>query len=349
MASRWRRAFHKTVTVLAVAYPAALLATALLLRFAGEDWWVSGVALYLPRFVFGLPLPLLALLLALARRRRLLALQGVSLFLWLFPLMGLTLGWPGSVPDGAPSIRVLSYNVNSGWGGFPKIADEVNRYGPDVALFVELPGNADELRNLLAAKYPHFHTSTQFAIASRFPIRSAIDPERLGYFGAKRSPRYMRYEVDTSLGPVTFYLIHPVSPRGSFHSVRGQGLRKEILSGRLFAGTNARDVQETSGLRMLQVRTVAERAAAERGPTVIAGDSNLPYLSPTRARYLGRFRDGFGSTRVGFGYTYPTKLPWMRIDLISSNDQLDFSGFQVGESRDSDHLCVVADLFKTGG
>src|SRR3954465_40494 len=113
-----RRWFRATFAVLAIAYPVALLLTLLALRFIGEDWWVTAVGLYLPRVGFALPLPLLALGLVLQRRWRLLALQMVSLWLILVPIMGLVVVWRTYPADAERSFRILTYNVDSGSGGF---------------------------------------------------------------------------------------------------------------------------------------------------------------------------------------------------------------------------------------
>jgi endonuclease/exonuclease/phosphatase family metal-dependent hydrolase len=79
---------------------------------------------------------------------------------------------------------------------------------------------------------------------------------------------------------------------------------------------------------------------------VIGGDTNLPGLSVVLGEYLSGFRDGFSQAGWGFGYTYPTDKwrPWMRIDRILASNALRFTGFEVGQSKVSDHRCVVADL-----
>src|SRR4051812_7884499 len=87
------RTVQKGLTLLGVGYPLALLLLVLLLRLVGDDWWVTSVALYLPPLGFALPLPFVALALLLAQRWRLLAAQLVSVWLLLFPLMGLALSW----------------------------------------------------------------------------------------------------------------------------------------------------------------------------------------------------------------------------------------------------------------
>jgi endonuclease/exonuclease/phosphatase family metal-dependent hydrolase len=99
-------------------------------------------------------------------------------------------------------------------------------------------------------------------------------------------------------------------------------------------------------LRMSQVRTFARMAARETLPVIIAGDTNLPNLSPS-LDYVRDFQDGFADAGRGLGYTFPARSPWMRIDRIMASRQLRFLSFDVGSSRASDHLCVVADLGRT--
>jgi endonuclease/exonuclease/phosphatase family metal-dependent hydrolase len=239
---------------------------------------------------------------------------------------------------------VLSYNVDSCIGGCADIVQEVDRYSPDVVLMQEI-AHADVLEELLRARYPTVDVSTQFVIASRYPFVSTSDPPELRYSGQARSPRWVRRVVDTPLGPITFYDVHPASPREDFAALRGHGLRREILSGRLFSGNAAPLIAKNAGLRALQVQSFAESAARVSGPVVIAGDTNLPGLSKILGRYLSQYADGFREAGWGLGYTYPNdRTPWMRIDRILASDQLRFVGFDVGTSPASDHLCVVADL-----
>jgi vancomycin resistance protein VanJ len=344
MSPRTKRWSSRLLTLLAIAYPLTLAGICLLLRYAGERWWVTGVALYLPRFGFVLPLPLLVLLIGLARRWRLLWSQLAAACV-LLPLLGFNLATPFSTDDTTrPRLRVLSYNVNSGYGDFRAVAQEVSRFAPDVVLIQELFTGSKPLEDELRKTFAHLHVSTQFLVASRYPLSSVVDPERLDFFGAKRSPRFMKYVVDSPLGPITIFNVHPVSPRGGVYAIRGDGLRRELSSGRLLRGSKTGELQSTAALRRLQIATVARLAQREAGPVLIAGDTNLPALSPIFAELLGDYQDGFDQQRTGFGYTYPAKLPWMRIDRILANDRLRFLSFETGSSRASDHFCVVADV-----
>lgn len=347
MGRRIRRWVLGVLRALAVAYPLSLLGVCILFSYVGERWWVTGIALYLPRVGFALPLLLLVPGLALARLFRLLALQLVSLWLLLFPLMGLTLSFPSAPGPGQPALRVLSYNVNSANGGMRETLAEVTAFAPDVACLVELPDSRfEEARQALLPKYPHIWTQGEFLVASRLPISSHETPPRIPYFGKLRSPRFMKLVVETPLGPVAFFLVHTVSPRGGFYELRGHGLRREIASGRLLRGDNAESFQSHSALRGLQMQEMSELAQRETLPVVILGDTNLPVGSRTRRLYLGGFQDGFDQAGSGFGATFPSKWPWMRIDLVLASDALRFTDFRVGQGRASDHRCVVADLVK---
>jgi vancomycin resistance protein VanJ len=338
---KWLR---RAVVAASVLYPLVLAGAAVMLRVFGEHWWVTTVALYLPRLVFAAPLPFLILGLALCSALRWIWTQGLSAFLVGFPLMGYVVPLRHGQNGDAPKVRVLSYNINSANGGVSRLAEEVGRYSPDVVFMQEI-GAQEELKREFLKSYAVADVSTQFFVASRFPILSTVDPTRLAFDGRDRSPRFMEYLIDTPIGHIHFLSVHPLSPREDFYLLRGRGLRREILSGHIFSGAAAPRIQANASLRELQVQTIREYAERSSDPVVIAGDTNLPGLSLVFGRELSRFQDGFVAAGSGFGYTYPNeRKPWMRIDRILANDRLRFVEFQVGTSSASDHLCVVADL-----
>jgi endonuclease/exonuclease/phosphatase (EEP) superfamily protein YafD len=343
----WRRWLRRIVVALAVLYPAGLLVTVILLRAYGESWWMARFTLYLPRALFGLPLPFLVAALALLGARRWIATQVMALGLVLFPLMGLVLPWFHGAQAGQPVLRVLSYNVNSGFWGWDKVMGQIDLYHPDVVLLQEVLGDNLQGVTLLKARYPQVQSSTQFIVASRYPIRSTVDPDRLGVDGRPRSPRAMQHVIETPLGPIAFYNIHPISPRSGLWALRKGGLKRGLLTGALLRGENARMLQADGHLRDLQVEAFAQRAGAESIPVIIGGDTNLPDLSPALS-YLTRFRDGFREAGAGFGYTFPVgRTAWMRLDRLFASPELRFVHFEVGtHSWASDHHCVVADLQK---
>jgi endonuclease/exonuclease/phosphatase (EEP) superfamily protein YafD len=328
----------------ALIYPILLLFAAAALHFVGERWWVTTVALYLPRIALAAPLPVVILGLLVCGRSRWLWTQSVSAFLILFPLMGLVVPVPRLAGGKAPSVRVLSYNINSALGGVSNVVAEIDRFSPDVVLLQEI-AQGDELKRALRSRYPTVEVTGQFLAATRFALVSTSDPARLPFDGRERSPRFLEYVLDTPLDRIAIYSVHPISPREDFYVLRGRGLRRELLSGHFFSGDAGPSILANARLRALQVEAIAGAAAGNAEPVVIAGDTNLPDLSPVFSRHLSRFQDGFVKAGAGFGYTYPNdRRPWMRIDRILATDALRFVKFEVGTSAASDHLCVVADL-----
>lgn len=114
--------------------------------------------------------------------------------------------------------------------------------------------------------------------------------------------------IATPLGAIAFYVCHPRSPRDGLLAVA-----------RLQRGSVELVKRETAQ-RAAHVRRLAARAGQESLPVVIAGDTNLPGLSPL-LHQLHPYRDGFQDAGWGLGYTYPFNVfRWMRIDRILASD-----------------------------
>jgi vancomycin resistance protein VanJ len=338
------KAWHRIAAITATMYPIALLGVTAAFRYLGERWWVTGVWLYLPRVLLAAPLPIIVVALVAAGPRRVLWTQVVASLLLLFPLMGFVVPWPIVRNRDAPVVRILSYNVDSVLGGAGNLVEEVERHSPDIVLLQEVV-DSEPLLAALRARYPTVNAEGQFLIASKYPVLSTTAPEKIPYDGRMRSPRFVQQVLDTPLGRIVLYHVHPISPRETFNAIRQQGLKRQLVTGRLFSRTNAAIVQENFGLRSLQVQAFAEAARRESDPVVIAGDTNLPGLSFVLHRELSGYQDGFAKAGWGFGYTFPTtRRPWMRIDRVFASEELRFVRFEVGRALASDHRCVVADL-----
>ena len=332
------------MVIAAWAYPAALLATWLGLALIGERWWVTTALLYVPCIAFGAPLVVLVPALLLMRRRQLIWTQALAFMLTLFPLMGVVLPGLGGHNAG-PTLTLMSFNVNSEAEGVAQIVHEIGANSPDVVLLQEVSPNS-ALQELLKPRFPYTEASTQFIIASRYPITERTDPAKIPFEGHERSPRFMRYVVDSPLGRLAIYSLHPLSPRGALGIYRFRGALRRLRSGEFLAGDPEADVGANARLRDAQIRISSEMAAKESLPVLLAGDTNLPGLSAIRRRYLSGYGDAFRQASWGFGYTYPAQHPWMRLDRIMADHRLRFTDFHVGCAGASDHLCVVARIVR---
>lgn len=357
MPSAIHRLLGATARALALAYLAALAIISGVLYFVGERWWPVLVALYLPPWGFALPLPLVIFMSWRWGRRLDAWLQLVSLALLLFPLCGLVPRWPTPAPtaqaQGAPSgsshpdaegLRVFSQNIALGNIDLDLIFDEIARTRPNVVVLQEARGPV--ARRLLG----HFaqwntHAHEQFFLASRFPISQTRVPPKLLLRGLDRAARFVQHTLETPQGPVEVLNVHPISPRDGLDELRGEGLTHELQRGRLFAPRGPGLIRHNADLRELQIEAIAAAAPRDR-PVLIAGDTNLPGLSRFLRVHLGRFQDGFAAAGGGFGYTFPTRHPWLRIDRILASPDLHFTSFVTGTARGSDHLAVFAVLMR---
>jgi vancomycin resistance protein VanJ len=336
--------FRSGARWLSIAYLLALLLVAACLYFIGEGWWISGVLMYLPQLGWALPLPLVVGLLAWTRQWRQLQLQLAGALVWLFVLMGFNLPWPQFSGAAAPKMRVLSFNVNSCYSGVEVVAAKIREHGADLVLVQELFGNDEPLAAALRKDYPAVQFDGQFLIASRYPILTSKVPPRVAVGDAMRTARFVRYVVQTPFGELAVYNMHPISPRGALWKLRKGGFRKQLLQGHALDGEVEEDTQGYAQVRLAQAKAAADMAKAEPGLVLIAGDTNLPSFSPALRRTFGAFQDGFSEAGWGFGFTYPDRIPWMRIDRIMASNGLKFVDFQRGCQGASDHLCVVAEL-----
>ena len=300
--------------------------------------------LYLPRFPAALPLPLLAIAAARARQPASLALVGATAWVVLFPLMGFELSFPRKAP-GPDTIRILSYNSDLGHRGSDAMYGQVVEARPDIVLF-QMTGHrtTDYFADHPLEGYVVNRTG-EFWAASRFPIVDVFEPEELPEV-PPASAGFVRYTIESPLGRLDVYNVHPQSPRVGFEELRGRGLLVEPARAREWEPLEA-----NTRLRQRQVRAMSEHARVARNPVIIAGDTNLPVLSPTFDRYLGSYQDGFERSGTGFGYTFPAHkpFPWMRIDRILAGPELRFVHFEVGSRHASTHYCVIADLCRVDG
>jgi vancomycin resistance protein VanJ len=331
----------------AIAYPLALLALSAALLWIGERHWLTAWLLYVPRVVFAAPLLLITPALLLAGAKKLLWTQIVALLLTVGPLMGLVLPWPTRAAGG-PTLELLSYNVDTAHAGADKVLRVVDHVDPDLVMLQEAPWHGP-LHDGLRARFPYFDSTSQFILASRYPILERTAPKAAAmdvgpYQGLHR---FMRYVVDSPLGKLAVYNLHPVSPRGKLGVERARRILKRRPTPRQDGnGDPEVNLATNAAMREAQIAEAAALAQNERYPVLLAGDTNLPGLSAALHRHLGRYEDGFNAAGSGFGYTFPARRPFLRLDRILVGSPLGFGRFRHGCPGASDHCWVSAQLFR---
>jgi vancomycin resistance protein VanJ len=335
----------RIAVALAVAYTVAIVVVTAGLRFVGESWWVTTAGLYLPRIGFALPLPLAALLLLVAGPRRLLWLLLVPTTLLLFPLMGLQVGrglLVKTAQAARPTLRIVSYNISSA-DHAQQVAETIASARADVVLLQEW--DVREARHVAKLRGYRSHFAGQFGILSRFPISEVHVPPKVTIPGAAARPaEFIRYRIETGLGPVTVFNVHPLSPRDSLAKFGKTRFLRQPRPPKVDREQGIAELKQNALMRWRQAEAIAEAAGRIAGPVIIAGDTNLPGLSRIYAQTLAPFQDGFAEVGRGFGYTFPAAHPWMRIDRILARPPLMFQRFDVLPGAGSDHLAIAAEL-----
>ena len=340
---RWASLLRWSAIVSALAYPLALLVVFLALHFVGERWWATAVGMYLPRLGFAIPLPLVLAATWRWGPRWLLALQTLSVYLLLIPLMGFSFSSRTGTAPAGQTIRIVSCNIGKAGSRLPDALAQVRRFAPDVVVVQAMnPGE----EHLLAAAFEgwQLRVDGQYLMASRYRLREAWVPPPLQYAAGTGGARFVRYTLDTPLGLVDVFNVHATSPREALDRLSRGGVLNSLLSGRLLDPKVVGFVELNAYRRQRQIAAVAAAARASRHAVIIAGDLNLPGLSWIYREHLSSFIDSFAAAGRGFGYTFPASHPWMRIDRVLTNDALQPLDIQVGEASGAEHLCVFAEI-----
>jgi len=313
----------------------ALACASVLAVYAAEVWGArrhpaAESLAYWPQHVYG-ALPLLALLLViLARRGRLLVPALAAIAFWAIALM--RPAWhvparPHQQPAG-PTVRVVTYNVHVGLQGADRVAETVRGLQPDVICLQEawhspvLP---------LRRAFPGYHglESMELDTLARFPIESH-----------RRVPFAMgwRHGLETKLDvhgvPLTVLNVHFITgthPSGSVERALRERTVREYL-------------RLTVAARRAQVATVMRWLDEQRGPAIVVGDFNTPPGAWSLRPLRERMTDAFAAAGLGFGHTFPSEFPLIRIDYIWCTPDIRVRSCRVVRSAASDHCALVAEL-----
>lgn len=288
----------------------------------GETSRLTMIALYLPRQ------PLLAVVLTgalLAPFTRWRGVKGaraltivhvvLSLFV-LFPVMGFSVGRAKDSPN---RIRLASYNIYFGKLGRPALMEELARMDVDIMLLQATYDSIGDLKQRFPDRSTH--RADDFILVSRYKILSTEVPPNLA---DGELPKWVGYTLETPSGPLRLYNVHPFSPRHA-----------------LFDNDETRN---NIAHREAQIEAAVWAAKNDGPPFVIAGDTNLPPWSAIARRHLGGLHDAFSDVGFGFGYTFPAKRPWMRIDRAFADDRIRFLDARVGPLGQSDHRPIFVDF-----
>jgi vancomycin resistance protein VanJ len=237
--------------------------------------------------------------------------------------------------SGAPTLRVLSWNMFVGGASSEAQRAAVEQYDPDVVLLQEAIWEALNADQALLERYPYQllrpgETAYGLAILSRLPIREAGVPPALGNPWDKERLVWARVELDGRL--ITIVNTHPIPPRTT------EGACSPLRC----YNTGPRDAQ-ISALR----RIIEEIHQRNDDPLLVGGDMNVTEREPAYFELSAGLRDAHRAAGRGFGASWrpvflDLPLGIIRIDYLFSDARLRPVAFTTDCTlRGSDHCLLV--------
>jgi endonuclease/exonuclease/phosphatase family metal-dependent hydrolase len=284
--------------------------------FAEQIWWVTVLA-YVPQHVWLVPPFGLLLWSAFKPDARVVALNLGSLGLVLFLFMGLKLNFPRVVSTDA--IRVVSYNIR-GASDTTRFLVEANA---DIVCLQESRDFAG-LYDRLKIQLPNYQSlnSGELTLFSKFPI---LETKTF------RVPKSNRVWTE--------------------HLLKVRGLPLRVINVHFLTlniqGRNAKDSVSARVTRFSQYRweitnAILKRVQISLEPVLLCGDFNTPPVGSLYHAFSSHLTDAFAARGFGFGFSYRSDLPVLRIDYLFTN--LLVQNAFISDTRASDHRPMVADL-----
>lgn len=246
------------------------------------------------------------------------AIQLIEIIPWYFPPLWLS-------KSEAHNLRILSSNVYVRNRSYEKVLSLVKDEKPDIAIFQEVDARWAQPLQTLSSTFPFtFQAPDDLVIYSRFPLNKAA------LFGSSVKPS-IAANLTINHQDITLVVTHPSPPLPKLFESRNQ-----------------------------QLLQVGQYIQQQKQPVILVGDLNITMWSPY---YRKLIQDtGLENARKGFGLlpSWPVSTPYAntffkRSPLISLlqipldhclvSSLIKVSRIRTGQSVDSDHLPLVADLF----
>ena len=324
--------FSRALYVLTLINLALLLLLYICQTFIAERHWLTTSLTYVPQFPFGVPALILLVWSIVRRQRASLLTNAFALTFFAFALLGLNIPWRNITrPTGTP-LRVMTYNIHHASTSVNQVAEIIKQAEPDVVCLQEANSHSLWPRDPLPSVMEHFRgwhvaRSGDVATLSRYPIVS------------QRSVR---------LSPGTDRVVLATV-------IKCNGREVNVLNTHLSAGAGPESIRtrkrairaylaRCAGIRGEQIATVLEVARGTTGPVVITGDFNTPPRGLVYRGIAGQYQDAFAAAGWGFGYTFRSDTPVLRIDYIFTGRGTEPTSCRTVRSASSDHRALVADL-----
>ena len=312
-------------------------------------WWLQVLGLALPVItVLLVPITVAAFLVPGSRLRYVLlaALVLVALRHAPFGLLD-----HEELPTGVQPMRILTYNTHGGSGYAPGgdngVLDLVENQKPDIICLQEFgaeaaraqPGTAARALSTLGyrqvTRMPEGRRETKRPILTRYAVKSS---EHLSL-----APGHESYAVRALLqGDAAVFSVYNVHLRGFSAERPWRGEGSVLHPGEWL------DFFRTSGgayvARTREAMRLREILSAEEHPFLVCGDLNSTSNQWAYQHLAADLQDAFQVAGDGWGKTYHTRIPIVRIDYVLASSHWQILSAEVMDATASDHRALVADV-----
>lgn len=348
-------------TILVVAY----LLGCLSIWFSPSTYWILGF--------MGIAYPYTCILLILVIVFWLIAKPKIALFLVLILLVGykqfaVMIGTNTSkefnITNHENSLRVATWNIQ-GFNGVSKnkeakklakleIERSILKYNPDVVCLQEFNttnsiGNSADNISLFKKHYPFYFFSADYErkkgnyqsgciIFSKLPI---VATNKIKYPIAESLISADIVRANDTIRIFTTHLQSFKFKKEDYEEIDGLSANDaSVLASMSFV----RKMKLAFKRRAKQTIIVKKYLQLSPYPTIICGDFNDVPNSNTYHSIKGKMQDAFLQTQLGFGKTFISFAPTLRIDYILYQQQFTVKQFEMVDENLSDHLMLVSDL-----
>ena len=303
-----------------IATPAVVIAAVSLAAFFGEwVWWLDVAANFRAQYV--VVLTVLSLVLIPGKWRRIgfgvLAVAAVNLVV----ILPLYVGSPGTPIAGAPSLRIMSFNLLSTNDAYKDLIEYIEFTDPDVVFLHEASRPWEVAVEAADLDYTTVRARSEDLIFGTLVLVRADSPQIVTYGFAETQPRAVSIAY---------------RPLGWPESI-------EILSTHPLAPTD----RARAALRDAQLQFATDWLADQEGVFAVVGDFNAtPWSSPFIKMLAGA---DVRNSQIGFGLqpSFPTTSSFLLrvpIDHLVHSDTLTVIDRRLGPTMGSDHFPLVVDL-----
>jgi endonuclease/exonuclease/phosphatase family metal-dependent hydrolase len=322
-------------------------AAGLVLLLAGMEWigernWIFSILIFLPPYLWLLPLGIL--LPACCFFRPKLCLAHLACAVWVV-FIYMNFRWSPRPETRETGLTFVTNNA--GQNNRQSLQPFVRAENPDVIALQETP--AGRARGY-AREYPGFFAKgcAEFILISKYPIIGCAPIRQPNWLGR---PVAARFELSVRGRPLVVYNVHLPTPRPDFMKLRGFGLAREMLGKEWNRKrSDGRSYSESMVARVALAKNLAQQISEEKEPYVVMGDFNMPDHGAVYHIFASKFSDAFSLCGRGWGLTFPGYSghfftlfgPWLRLDYLFAGKGWEPVYCRTEPGRTSQHRAVAA-------